>query len=53
LRKILDARRMTEPAPPLKEALGKKKPAAKPKAQAANGPVKPAKKAAAKKKRRK
>ncbi len=53
LKKILDARRMTEPAPPLEEALGKKKPAAKPKAQAANGPVKPAKKAAKKKAPRK
>ena len=44
LKKILDPRRMTEPSPPLAEALGKKKgaakPAAKPKAQAANGPLK-------------
>ncbi len=46
LKKILDPRRMTEPAPPLEEAFGKKKPAAK----AANGPVKPARKAARRKK---
>jgi aspartate ammonia-lyase len=37
LRKILDPRRMTEPAPPIKEAVAEKKPAAK--AAAANGPV--------------
>jgi len=48
LKKILDPRRMTEPAPPVEEALGKKKPA---KAQAANGPVKPTKKASMRKKR--
>ena len=36
LRKILDPRRMTEPAPPIKEAVAQKKP--EPKA-AANGPV--------------
>ncbi|MGH2397375.1 MAG: lyase family protein, partial [bacterium] len=49
LKKILDPRRMTEPAPPLEEALGKKKP----KAEAANGPVKPPRKAHARKKRKK
>jgi len=46
LKKILDARRMTEPEAPLEEGLGKKKPAAK----AASGPVKPTKKAASRKK---
>jgi aspartate ammonia-lyase len=40
LRKILDPRRMTEPAPPIKEAVAAKK--AAPKAAAANGPVRKA-----------
>ncbi len=48
LKKVLDPRRMTEPEAPVEEALGKKKPAAK----AANGPVKPARKAATRKKPR-
>jgi aspartate ammonia-lyase len=46
LKKILDARRMTEPEAPVEEALGKRKPAAK----VASGPAKPAKKAASRKK---